>query len=276
MNIKRFKRIISMNQQNKQNLYVGKNFYSFFQSISIKWKFFVYCMEKSKSILITGSSSGIGEAIALEMSKSKHNFLLTARDADKLSKVAQQVNANGSSSKMNVGDLHDDSFVSHLVEDFISSNEKIDLVIANAGVGRFGKLETLTLEDFDLQFNTNVRSVFALLRLVIPVMRKQNSGQIIIISSVLGVETKANSSLYAASKHAVQAIAKTLRYELEGTNVKVGTINPGAVSTPWFDDSGRDTSKMLTAEDVAKGARLLIDQAETSNIEMLLLRPGKT
>ena len=232
-------------------------------------------MEKSKNILITGSSSGIGESIALEMSKSSHNFMLTGRDATRLSKVAHQVQVNKSSSKTKSGDLNDDEFVSQLVTDFLGSFGTIDVVVANAGVGRFGKLETLSLDDFDLQFNTNTRSVFALLRLIIPVMRKQGFGQIVIISSVLGVETKSNCSLYAASKHAVQVLAKTLRFELEGTNVKVGTINPGAVNTPWFADSGRDTTKMLAAEDVAKATRLLIDQTETSNIEMVVLRPGK-
>jgi NADP-dependent 3-hydroxy acid dehydrogenase YdfG len=147
--------------------------------------------------------------------------------------------------------------------------------VANAGVGHFGNLEDLSIQQYDDQFNTNVRGVFLWLRKVLPEMKSKNSGQIIVTSSNLGLKTSARASIYAATKHAVQAMVWSLRDELKGTLVKAATINPGSVDTPWFDGKDIDRSTMLSARDVAKAARLIIDQAETSNIDLVHLMPGK-
>ena len=101
-------------------------------------------------------------------------------------------------------------------------------------------------------------------------------GQIVVTSSNLGLKTSARASIYAAAKHAVQAMVWSLREELRDTMVKAATINPGSVSTPWFDGKEVDRSKMLTADDVARAVRLIIDQDATSNIDHILLLPGKT
>jgi hypothetical protein len=95
-------------------------------------------------------------------------------------------------------------------------------------------------------------------------------------SSNLGLKTAAKCSLYAATKHAVQAMVGCLRDELKGTMVKVATINPGSVDTPWFDGKDVDRNKMLSSSDVAKVVRMIIDQNETSNIDHILLLPGKS
>jgi len=114
------------------------------------------------------------------------------------------------------------------------------------------------------------------MRKVLPGMKSRNSGQIIVTSSNLGLKTSARASIYSGTKHAVQAMVWSLRDELKGTNVKAATINPGSVSTPWFDGKDVDRSKMLTASDVAKAAKLIIDQDETNNIDHILLMPGRT
>jgi len=103
----------------------------------------------------------------------------------------------------------------------------VDVMFANAGVGHFGNLENMTIEQYDVQFNTNVRGVFLWLRKVLPIMKKQNSGQIIATSSNLGLETSPGASIYSATKHAVQAMVWCLRQELKGTRIKAATINPG-------------------------------------------------
>ena len=150
----------------------------------------------------------------------------------------------------------------------------IDVLILSAGVGFFGDLESLTLSQFDSQINTNVRGVFLWLKTVLPSMKERNAGQIIVISSNLGLATAARCSVYSASKHAVQAMVNSLRAELKGTLVKAATINPGSVDTPWFDGKEVDRSKMLSSSDVANAARLIIDQSKSSNIDHILLLPG--
>ena len=227
-------------------------------------------------IVITGASSGIGEAIALEMAKDSHRFYLTGRNADRLQQVAEKINALGSEAHIGVGDVGDEYDVEQLFDDVINTMGGVDVLVANAGVGFFGLLEELTIEQYDIQFRTNVRGVFLWLRKVLPGMKRQNRGQIIVTSSNLGLKTTSRGSVYAATKHAVQAMVWCLRDELKGTMVKAATINPGSVSTPWFDGKDVDRSKMLTAHDVANAVRLIIDQSETSNIDHILLLPGIT
>jgi 3-oxoacyl-[acyl-carrier protein] reductase len=233
--------------------------------------------QKSDSfrIVITGGSSGIGEAVALEMAKDGHRFYLTGRNEERLKKVCDTLKSLGCEAHYGVGDVGNEKDVEQLFEDVKIRLGGVDVVFANAGVGYFGNLEDLTIKQYDEQFNTNVRGVFLWLNKTIPLLKAQNKGQVIVTSSNLGLKTGARCSLYAATKHAVQAMVWCLRDELKGTRVKAATINPGSVNTPWFDGKDVDRSKMLTAEDIAKSVRFIIDQDETSDIDHILLTPGK-
>ena len=228
------------------------------------------------NILITGASSGIGEAIALEMAKDKHNFYLLGRNEQRLNLVKEKVNNLGGNAFIGVGNV---SIPEEVENNYTTAVEKIgpiDVLIANAGVGFFNNLENISVEEFDLMMNTNVKGVFLWLRQVVPDMKKRNTGQIIIMSSNAGFNAYKRGGIYCASKHAIQAMMGSLRLELADTRVKIASINPGSVDTPWFDkkpnSSSIDRTKMLSAQDVAKSARLIITQSETSNIDHVLLQ----
>ena len=229
-----------------------------------------------KNIIVTGGSSGIGRAIALEMARDGHSLFLTGRSSERLKAAAHEVIQAGGEAFFGSGDVGSESDVVRLYKDATEKMGSIDVLVANAGVGYFGPLEEMTTEQFDEQFATNVRGVFLWLRQVLPHMKERNKGQIVVTSSNLGLKTSARASIYAATKHAVQAMVWSLREELRDTMVKAATINPGSVSTPWFDGKDVDRSKMLTADDVARAVRLIIDQDATSNIDHILLLPGKT
>ncbi len=229
-----------------------------------------------KRILITGASSGIGEAIALEMAPEGHTFYLTGRNEERLKTVCKKVKSLGGKVFISTGDVSDDQSVDAQFSEAEAMMGGVDVLVANAGVGHFGNLEDMTVSQFDDQFNTNVRGVFLWMRKVLPGMRERNSGQIIVMSSNLGLHTSARTSIYSGTKHAVQAMVWCLRDELKGTGVKAATINPGSVSTPWFAGKDVNRDNMLTATDVAKAAKLIIDQDETSNIDHILLHPGRT
>lgn len=233
-------------------------------------------MTDRKTIVITGASSGIGRQIALDMAPDGHSFLLIGRNENRLKDVTKAVGDLGGTAVYALGDVSSETDVETHFELAQSKLGSIDVLVANAGVGHFGNLEDISIEQYDAQFNTNVRGVFLWLRKVLPNMKSRNSGQIIVTSSNLGLKTSGRASIYAATKHAIQAMVWSLRDELKGTNVKAATINPGSVSTPWFDGRDVDRSKMLTASDVAKAVRLIIDQDETSNIDHILLMPGRT
>jgi 3-oxoacyl-[acyl-carrier protein] reductase len=229
-----------------------------------------------KRILITGASSGIGREIALQMASDGHTIFLVGRNEDRLNKVSKEVEEAGGKAFIGKGDVSDDTTVDTHFTEAESKMGGIDVLVANAGVGHFGNLEDLSVSQFDDQFNTNVRGVFLWMRKVLPGMKSRNSGQIIVTSSNLGLKTSARTSVYSGTKHAVQAMVWCLRDELKGTMVKAATINPGSVSTPWFDGKDVNRDNMLTASDVAKAAKLIIDQDETSNIDHILLMPGRT
>jgi len=230
----------------------------------------------SLCIVITGGSSGIGEAVALEMAKSGHRFYLTGRNETRLKKICDTLTNLGCEAHFGVGDVGNEEDVERLFNDVKTKLGSVDVMFANAGVGYFGNIEDLTIHQYDEQFNTNVRGVFLWLNKVVPLLKAQNSGNVIVTSSNLGLKTGARCSLYAATKHAVQAMVWCLRDELKGTGVKAATINPGSVDTPWFDGKDVDRTKMLAVQDIAKTVRFIIDQDETSNIDHILLMPGKT
>jgi 3-oxoacyl-[acyl-carrier protein] reductase len=229
----------------------------------------------AKTIVITGASSGIGREIALEMAPDGNSFFLIGRNTERLENVQREVEALGGKAFIGIGDVSEESTVDTMYTKIQQDIGPVDVIIANAGVGHFGNLEDLSVQQYDEQFNINVRGVFLWLRKVLPEMKSRNSGQIIVTSSNLGLKTKARASIYAATKHAVQAMVWSLRDELKGTQVKAATINPGSVDTPWFDGKDVDRSTMLSARDVAKAARLIIDQTESSNIDHIHLMPGK-
>lgn len=106
-------------------------------------------------------------------------------------------------------------------------------------------------------------------------MKRNNKGQIIVTSSNLGIKTAPRASIYSATKHAVQAIVWCLRDELKGTQVKAETINPESMDTPWFDGKNVDRTEMLSPMDIAKVARLIIQQDAKSNIDHILILLGK-
>lgn len=223
--------------------------------------------------MITGASSGIGRAIALTLANHENTIYLTGRSEEKLKQVKAEVEQKGAKCFVMVGDIQSTVDCNKVVQDAIEKMGSINVLVANAGVGVFKNIEDFTDEDYDSQFNTNVKGVFAVLRPVVRHMKVKQEGQIIVTSSNLGFRTGARCALYAATKHAVQAMVGSIREELKGTGVKAATINPGAVDTPWFDGKDVDRSRMLDVHEVAKAAITIITQAKSSDIEHILINP---
>jgi NADP-dependent 3-hydroxy acid dehydrogenase YdfG len=231
-------------------------------------------MTDSLRIIITGASSGIGKAAAVKMANS-NVFFLTSRRLRELEQVAEEVRKHNGIAHIGVGDIRIPDQINKLSEMALEQLGGVDVLIANAGIGYFGLLENMTLEEYNSQFETNVRGVFFWIKNLLPLMKSQGHGQIIVTSSNLGLETSGRASIYSATKHAVQAMVGCLREELKGTGVKAATINPGSVSTPWYDGKDVDRSKMLTANDVAATIKYIIEQSKTSNIDHILIRPNR-
>lgn len=229
-------------------------------------------------IIITGASSGIGEATAKILANKSNTLYLTGRNQQRLNNVAKELysisNSNGIFT--GTGNVSNDQDVKRLYLDAVKKMGGVDALVANAGVGHFSLLEDMTTIQFDEQFNTNVRGVFLWIKIVLPLMKKENRGQIVVVSSTGGLRGIPNASIYCATKFAIQGMVASLREELNliSTNIKVGTVNPGSVDTPWFDGKDVDRSKMLSAEDIAVSIKSLIEQSLTSNIALIHLIPA--
>lgn len=185
-----------------------------------------------KSVLITGCSSGIGRCIADGLKRRNYNVIVTARKQDDINKLEA------------VGfdvidlDLANSKSIHAAVETLLSKTDgELYGLVNNAAYGQTGAVEDLTTEALREQFETNVFGTQELTNLIIPVMRKQNEGRIIQISSVLGFITMKFRGAYCASKYALEALSDAMRYELDGTGIKVSLIEPGPIKSEFRNNA---------------------------------------
>ncbi len=181
-------------------------------------------MNRSKTILITGCSSGIGYTTAVELQKRGHNVIATARKPDDVSRLQQE-----GFTAMQL-DLADSNSIQQAVEWAVKLTDgKIDALFNNGAFGQPGAVEDLSRDVLRFQFETNLFGTHELTNLIIPLMRKQGHGRIIYNSSVLGLVAMTYRGAYNASKFALEGLADTLRLELHGTNIHISLIEPGPI-----------------------------------------------
>ena len=186
------------------------------------------------TILITGASSGIGQAAAKRFLNEGWNVVATMRNPDSAGDCANHTNA-----LVTALDVTDHASISAAVTAGEERFGQIDALINNAGYGAYGPLETFSIDRIEKVFATNVIGLMATMKAVIPGMRKRKSGTIINISSVGGQLAFPTGSLYHGTKFAVEGISEALFYELEAVGIKMRIIQPGFVKTN-FGGSGFD------------------------------------
>lgn len=183
-----------------------------------------------KVILITGCSSGIGFDAAITLSKRGHRVIAACRQAKDVGRLKQL------GLDVVLLDLDEIASIDRAFEEIQKIGRgRVDVLINNAGYGQIGALEDLSRETLIAQFQSNVFGLMDLSRRVIPLMRKQQEGRIINISSVLGVISLPFKGAYNASKYAVEGLSDTLRLELKSAGIKVITIEPGPVESLWVN-----------------------------------------
>jgi short-subunit dehydrogenase len=184
----------------------------------------------SHVVLITGASSGIGRALAIEYARRGADLALLARRADRLAAVARETAAHGRRTLTLTCDVTDDAAVDSGVETALREFGRLDVVIANAGFGVSGRFERLSLDDYRRQFETNVFGVLRTVSASIGALR-QSRGRLAIVGSVAGYVAAPGMSPYAMSKFAVRALADAIRAELHRDGISVTLISPGFVDS---------------------------------------------
>jgi short-subunit dehydrogenase len=180
-------------------------------------------------IMITGASSGLGEALALHYANNENRLVLMARRKERLENVAQRCRAKGAEVETLVADVNDFERMREVGEEL--SRGEIDRIIVNAGVSVGHSGGVTPFEDFERLFKTNFLSVHALLEPIIPKLMEQRSGEIVFISSLASLLTMPTSIAYSSSKRALNAYAEGLHYQLKPHGVTVMTIMPGFIDS---------------------------------------------
>jgi short-subunit dehydrogenase len=185
-------------------------------------------------IIITGASAGIGEASARMLAPQGAIIVLVARRKERLDQLKGEIEAAGGRALAIAADITDAAGRERLVSETLAAFGRIDALVNNAGYGQRGPIEMVPVEAIRENFETNLFSLIALTQLVIPVMRRQASGRIVNISSVAGRIARPLSSIYDATKHALEAISDGLRGELAPFGIKVVVIEPGFIVTEFL------------------------------------------
>jgi len=189
-------------------------------------------MNPSKTILITGCSTGIGYTTAVELKKRGHNVIATARKPEDVSRLQQE---GFTALQLDLADSNSIHLAVGLAVKF--SNGKIDALFNNGAFGQPGAVEDLTRDVLRFQFETNLFGTHELTNLIIPLMRKQGHGRIIYNSSILGFVAMTYRGAYNASKFALEGLADTLRLELYGSNIHISLIEPGPILSNFRKNS---------------------------------------
>jgi NAD(P)-dependent dehydrogenase (short-subunit alcohol dehydrogenase family) len=190
---------------------------------------------RGQVVIVTGASSGIGEATARRLADRGAKVVVSARRADRLRALANDIDPTGTSVVPVAGDVTSEADRATLVETTLQRFGQIDGLVNNAGYGTRGPVETVPLDLIRKNFETNVFSVIALTQLVLPGMRSRSDGCIVNIGSVGGRIARPLSSIYDSTKHALEAITDGLRGELKPFGIRVTLIQPGFIRTEFSD-----------------------------------------
>lgn len=235
---------------------------------------------ESKVVLITGASSGIGEATARHLARRGHRLVIGARRTDRLEALAAQLNSEGATvefASLDVTDLDDvRAFAGLALEKF----GRIDVIVNNAGVMPLSPLEALKIDEWNQMIDVNIRGVLHGIAAALPVMKKQGSGQVINVSSIAGHAVWPTCAVYSATKYAVVAISEGLRQE--NKDIRVTVISPGVTTselahtithedTAKFIDGFREVA--IPAEAIARAIAFAIEQPADVDTSEIIVRP---
>lgn len=232
---------------------------------------------KNEIVLVTGASSGIGEACARLLSERGYTVVLSARTKKKLQAIERELTDRGERALAISGDVTKDNDARNVINESLKTFGAIHAIVHSAGVFRMNRVEATSPEEFRQVLDTNLTSLFYLLRHLLPHMYKQQQGRIVAISSILGKEAYPSESAYCASKWGLMGFLKALREEARGHGVTVTAICPGATLTPSWDSYPKPLpeGKLIEAGTVASAVAFALEQPATTCVDELVITPAK-
>jgi NADP-dependent 3-hydroxy acid dehydrogenase YdfG len=237
-----------------------------------------------KVALVTGASSGIGEATALLLAAEGAKVAIAARRGDRLKAVAEKITGNGGTVLSITADVAEEAQVREMVKKTQGDYGRLDILVNNAGVMLLGMIDGADTEDWRRMMNINVLGLMYATHAALPFMKQQGMGHIVNLSSVAGRVANAGSGVYNASKWAVGAFSEALRKEVYKDNIRVTVIEPGLVATelpqhitsPEAREQAKNfygSVKNLDSEDIAAAIAYAVTQPTHVNVNEILIRP---
>lgn len=228
----------------------------------------------TKIALITGATSGIGEATAIEFAKHNYNLIITGRRAGRLIELAKNITQEYDVQvKTLVFDVRIKTSVDEAMDSLEAGWKKIDVLVNNAGLASgLDPIQNGDVADWEKMIDTNVKGLLYVSKNVIPLMIANKKGHIVNISSIAGKEAYANGNVYCATKHAVEALTKSMRIDLLKEGIKVSSVSPGMVDTEFSQVRFHGDTKR--AEDVYKGFEPLHAEDIAETIWFIASRPA--
>ncbi len=240
---------------------------------------------EGKVVVITGASSGLGEATARHLSAKGATVVLGARRVERLDALAKELNAAGGKALAMVTDVTDSDQVQRLVDAAVKTYGRIDVIINNAGLMPQSRLEARKIDEWDRMIDVNIKGVLYGIAAALPHMQKQKSGHIINVSSVAGHKVRPGGVVYSATKTAVRVLSEGLRQEVKPYNIRTTVISPGAVDTelpntisdPDLAKGIREfyASTAIPADSFARAVEFAMSQPEDVDINEILFRPTR-
>lgn len=238
---------------------------------------------QNKVVIITGASSGLGEATAKRLAASGAKLMLGARREDRLKELVAAIAQSGGTATYRVTDVADRAQVETLAKETLSTYGRIDVLINNAGLMPLSPLDQVKVEEWDQMIDVNIKGVLYGIAAVLPIMRQQKSGHVINLSSVAGHKVFPGSAVYCATKYAVRAISEGLRLESNG-EIRSTNISPGAVATELTSTiTDKDTAAGMTqlyaiaidADAIARAIAYTIEQPSDVDVNEIIIRPTR-
>jgi len=235
---------------------------------------------KDKVVVITGASSGLGEATARALAKEGAKLVLGARRVDRLKALASELSLGDKAAVET--DVSNYAQVKHLVDHAVKLHGRVDVVLNNAGLMPLSPLDRLKIEDWDRMIDVNIKGVLYGIAAALPHMKAQKSGHIINVSSVAGHRVRPTSTVYSATKTAVRVISEGLRQEVTPYNIRTTIISPGAVSSELLESiTEKDIAQNLSgirdmaipAESFASMVLFAMSQPDNVDVNEILFRP---
>ncbi len=232
---------------------------------------------KHKTAIVTGGTKGIGRAITEALLREGVSVCVAARHHAEIDKTIKELNQGDEDRAIGfVCDVRDYDQVKKLIDYTVKELGGLDILINNAGIGIFQKVEDTTPEDFRAVLETNVFGVFYCCREAIPQMKRRGGGYIINISSLAGVNAHPQMAAYNASKFGLNGFSEALMQEVRHDNIKVSYIMPGSVNTEFGGDSPSDEKNwQLTPQDIARVVIDLLHHDDRSLPSRVEIRPSK-